>query len=58
MLPQLPTPALSETHLTGGCCRQPEALDSRANNSAATHEIGASRSGWKMQEQLGGWLVE
>ena len=32
--------------------------DSRANNSAATHDIGASRSGWKIQEQLGGCFVE
>ena len=34
------------------------AADSRANNSAATHDISASRSGWKMQKQLGGCLVE
>ena len=34
------------------------AADSRANNSAATHDISGSRSGWKMQKQLGGCLVE
>ena len=34
------------------------AADSRANNSAATHDISASRSGWNMQKQLGGCLVE